>query len=45
MKDERVKEIYETIIVDTVDIAYNYCEKYVCSNNGVDTVADIPYGK
>ncbi len=37
--------MYETVIIDTADIAYNYCEKYICSNNSVDTVADIPYGK
>lgn len=45
LKDEKVKEMFETIIIDTADIAYNYCEKYICANNGVDTVADIPYGK
>lgn len=45
LKDEKVKEMFETIIVDTADIAYNYCEKYICANNGADTIADIPYGK
>lgn len=45
LKDEKVKERFETIIIDTTDIAYSYCEKYICSNNGVDTIADIPYGK
>ena len=45
LKDEKVKDKFETIILDTVDIAYQYCEKYVCSNNGVNTIADIPYGK
>ena len=43
--DEKVKEMFETIIIDTADIAYQYCEKYICSNNGADTIADIPYGK
>lgn len=37
--------MFETIIVDTVDIAYDYCTKYVCVNNNADTVSDIPYGK
>lgn len=37
--------MFETIIIDTADIAYNYCEKYICANNGADTIADIPYGK
>lgn len=45
LKDERAKEIYETVIVDTADIAYDYCSKYICANAGADTVADISYGK
>ena len=52
LKDPAVKEKFETIIVDTADIAYDLCEKYICSNAkrsdggyGVDSVADIPFGK
>lgn len=45
LKDEKVKERFSTIIIDTADIAYSYCEKYICSNHGVDTIADIGYGK
>ena len=52
LKDEKVKEQFETIIVDTADIAYDLCEKYICANAkrpdggfGVDSVADIPFGK
>ena len=52
LKDEKVKQQFETIIIDTADIAYDYCEKYICSNIkradggvGVDSVADVPYGK
>lgn len=45
LKDPRASEMYETIIVDTADIAYDLCSKYVCANAGVDNVADIPYGK
>ena len=52
LKDPRVKERFETIIIDTADIAYDLCEKYICSNAkrsdggfGVDSVADIPFGK
>lgn len=45
LKDEKVKEKFETIIIDTTDIAYDYCSKFICSNNGVDTIGDIPYGK
>ena len=45
LRDEKVKERFETIIVDTADIAYDYCERYICSNANVDTIGDIPYGK
>ena len=52
LKDEKVKQQFDTIIIDTADIAYDYCEKYICSNIkradggvGVDSVADVPYGK
>ena len=45
LKTDAAKEKFETIIVDTADIAYDYCSKYICSNNGVDTIADIGYGK
>ena len=45
LKDDQVKEKFSTIIIDTADIAYSYCEKYICSNNGANTIADIPFGK
>ena len=52
LKDPRAKELYETIIIDTADICYDYCTKYICDNAprsdggfGVDSVSDIPYGK
>lgn len=32
LKKPETKEVYETVIIDTVDIAYNYCEKYICAN-------------
>lgn len=45
LKSDQAKERFETIIVDTADIAYDYCVKYICANNNVDTVSDIPFGK
>lgn len=52
LKDPRAKEMYETIVIDTADIAYDYCTKYICDNAqrpdggyGVDSISDIPYGK
>ena len=52
LKDESVKAKFETIIIDTADIAYDYCENYICANAkrpdggfGVDAIGDIPFGK
>lgn len=52
LKDPAVQTRFETVIVDTVDIAYDLCEKYICANAkrpdggiGVDTIGDIGYGK
>ena len=45
LKEDEVKAKFETIIIDTADIAYDYCEKYICNNNNVDTIGDIGYGK
>lgn len=52
LKDEEVKKKFSTIIIDTVDICYDACEKYICDNAkrpdggcGVDTIADIGFGK
>ena len=45
LKDDKAHEMYENIILDTVDILYDLCEKYVCNLNGVDSVAQMPYGQ
>ena len=52
LKDPKAKERFYTITIDTADIAYDYCTKYICDNAprgdggfGVDSVSDIPYGK
>jgi len=52
LKEDEVKQRFETIIVDTCDIAYDYCTKYILANAkradggfGVDKISDIPYGQ
>lgn len=45
LKEPEVQKKFETIIIDTADIAYDYCENYICSNNGVDAIGDIGFGK
>ncbi len=52
LKDQKAKDTFYTITIDTVDIAYDYCTKYICDNAqrsdggyGVDSISDIPFGK
>ena len=50
LKDPAVKEIFQTIVIDTADIAYGLCEKYICSResdakNSYEQISDLPFGK
>ena len=45
LNSEQAHEQFKNIIVDTVDIAYDLCEKYICNQNGVSSVGDLAYGK
>ena len=45
LKKPEVKERFKCIVIDTVDIAAAACEKYICSQEGVDTIGQLPYGK
>ena len=45
LKKKEVKEKFQTVIFDTVDIAGTLCEKYICAQNNVDKIGEIPYGQ
>ena len=52
LKIPEAREAFSTITIDTCDIAYDYCTKYICDNAlrsdggyGVDSISDIPFGK
>lgn len=45
LKTDAAKEMYETIIIDTYAIAASMAEKYICSREGVDKLADILWGQ
>ena len=45
LKDPAVQQKFETIIIDTADIAYDYCEKFICNQNSVDSIGKIPFGQ
>jgi hypothetical protein len=44
LEKPEAKKMYETIIIDTVSIAWDLCEQYVCAQNGVQKVSDIAWG-
>lgn len=40
LKKPEVKATFKTIVVDTVDIASVLCEKYICSQLGIENIGD-----
>lgn len=38
------REMYDTITIDTTTIAYEMCEQFICAQNGVQSISDIPWG-
>lgn len=44
LEKPEVKEKFEVIGIDTVNIAYELCEQYICNQHGVQKIGDIPYG-
>lgn len=44
LADQRTKDRFKTVIIDTVSICWDMCEKFVCQQNGVQKIADIPWG-
>lgn len=45
LKKPEAKEAYQTVILDTISLAYSMCEKYILQREGVDQIGDIGYGK
>lgn len=44
LENKAVQEKFETIVVDTVDLAYASCEKFIIQREGVEKIGDIAYG-
>ncbi len=44
LEKPEAQELYNTITIDTVGIAWDLCEQYICSQHGVQTLSDIPWG-
>ena len=45
LKNPLAQEKYEFIGIDTADFLYEICEKFICIQNGVEKLGDIPYGQ
>jgi len=45
LADPRAKEMYDTVVIDTVSEAWSACEKFICTQNGVQKLGDIPWGQ
>lgn len=45
LNTDEAHQQFSNVVVDTADIAYSLCEKYICAQKGVDDVADLGFGK
>lgn len=45
LKKPEAKQAYETIVIDTIALAYTLCEKYILQREGVEQIGDIGYGR
>ncbi len=45
LEKPEARDMYSTITIDTTTIAYEMCEQFVCAQNGVQTIRDIPWGQ
>lgn len=44
LEKPEAKEMYDTITIDTVGLAWQLCEDYICAQNGVTKISDVPWG-
>ena len=45
LKKPEVKAMFSAVIVDTIDIASDMCQKYICNQKGIESLGDLGYGK
>lgn len=45
LNNPKVKERFKNVAIDTIGIAFDLCERYVCASYNVNEIGDIPYGK
>lgn len=45
LEKPEARAMYDTITIDTTTIAYEMCEQFVCAQNAVQSIRDIPWGQ
>lgn len=45
LKKPAAKEMYDTLTIDTVDIAAKHCEKWICAQREVESIGKVPFGQ
>ena len=45
LKKDEVKARFKVLIIDTIDLMAKYCTKYICSQQSVSELSELPYGK
>ena len=45
LDDDAVKERFHNIIIDTADLCYDACKKFICNQNEVNDISELAYGK
>ena len=45
LRKPQAREMYDSIVVDTVSIAWQLCEKFICQREGVDSIRDVSWGQ
>ena len=45
LKKPEVKAAFNAVILDTVDIAADMCQKYICNQKDIESLGDLGYGK
>lgn len=45
LEKPEAKEMYDTVTIDTTSIAWDICEQFICAQNGVQKINEIPWGQ
>jgi hypothetical protein len=44
LEKPEARDLFDTVTIDTIGIAWEMCEQFICAQNGVQKIADIPWG-